>query len=68
MLFPRFQFLLPFLRTTVISNNTDDRGPGPSKFNFCQSIKMYNPAEIEGFYHKSCYHGLSFNLFKNVMQ
>ena len=43
-------------------------GPGPSKFNFCQSIKMYNPAEIKGFYHKSCYLGLSSNLFENVMQ
>ena len=29
---------------------------------------MYNPAKIKGFYHKSCYLGLSSNLFKNVMQ
>ena len=49
MLFPQFHLLLPFLRTTVINYNTDDRGPGPSKFNFCQSIKMYNPAEIRVF-------------------
>ena len=29
---------------------------------------MYYPAEIKGFYFKSCYLGLSSNLFKNVMQ
>ena len=29
---------------------------------------MYNPAKIKGFCHKSCYLGLSSNLFKNVMQ
>ena len=27
---------------------------------------MYNADEIKGFYHKSCYLGLSFNLFENV--
>ena len=43
-------------------------GPEPPQFSFCPPIKMFNLAEIKGFYLKSCCLGLSFNLFKNVMQ
>ena len=57
LLFHQFQYFQQFLRTTVhatavIDNNIDDQGAGPLQFNFCQSIKMNNLAEIKGFYIK----------------
>ena len=40
------------MRTAVINHNIDDQGAGSPPFNFCQSIKMNNLAEIKGFYLK----------------
>ena len=48
-----------YTRTTVINNNIDDQGPGPPQLNFFQPIKMYNLAEIKGFYLRICLLGLS---------
>ena len=58
LLFRQFQYFSAFFcvqrytRTAVNNNNIDDQGAGPSQFNFCQSIKMNNLAEIKGFYLK----------------
>ena len=38
-----------YMRTAVINNNIDDQGAGPPQFNFYQSIKMNNLAEIKSF-------------------
>ena len=35
-----------YTRTAVINNNIDDQRAGPPQFNFCQSIKMNNLAEV----------------------
>ena len=56
------------MRTVVINNNIHDQGAGPPQFNFCQSIKMNNLAEIKGFYLKVATSGSHLTLFKNVMQ
>ena len=39
-------------RTAVVNNNIEDQGARPPQFNFCQSIKMNNVAEIKRFYLK----------------
>ena len=41
-----------YMHTAIINNNIDDQWAGPPQFNFCQSIKINNLAEIKGFYLK----------------
>ena len=50
--FPAFFCVQQYTRTAVINNNIDNQEAGPPQFNFCQSMKMNNQAEIKGFYLK----------------
>ena len=53
-----------YTRTEVINNNIDNQRAGPLQFNFCQSIKMNNLAEIKGFYRKIATSGSQLTFLK----